>query len=287
MADFPYLVADVFTEVALAGNQLAVFTDGAAVPEALLQPIALEMGYSETVFVYPPDGDETARIRIFTPASEIPFAGHPVLGTAVALAIADDLDRVELRTQQGLVPLAITRRTDTSGHGRMRQPIPTVTPLAEPQALFDALGVTASELPVEIYDNGLPHVYVALPDVAAVTALTPDMTALARLARSGGSALVGTNVFAGSGRTWTTRMFAPADGVPEDAATGSAAGPLACHLARHGWIAFGDEIEISQGTAIGRPSTLRAMVLGSADAISAVEVAGSAVIVAAGSFRLP
>src|SRR5439155_12061601 len=98
-------------------------------------------------------------------------------------------------------------------------------------------------------------------------------------------AVLGINCFAGSGPRWKTRMFAPGDGVPEDPATGSAAGPLAVHAARHGLIAFGDEIEISQGAEIGRPSTLYARAEGSAEKLERVEVGGSAVIVARGRFR--
>ncbi len=286
MPAYPYQVVDVFTREPLAGNQLAVFTEGPAIPEELLQPLALEMGFSETVFVFPPRGDETALVRIFTPASEIPFAGHPVLGTAVAIAIARDLDRVELGTLQGPVPLEITERTVASAFGRMRQPIPTVATLPDPQPLLAALRLPGSDLPVEIYDNGLPHVYVALPDEASVAAVTPDVGALTDFARSRGMPTVGINCFAGSGRRWKARMFAPADGVPEDAATGSAAGPLACHLARHGRIAFGDEIEISQGAEIGRPSTMYATAHGARGAITLVEVAGAAVLVASGAFQL-
>lgn len=286
METHPYLIVDVFTNEALTGNQLAVFTEGQAIPSALLQPLALEMGFSETVFVFPPDGQETARLRIFTPANEVPFAGHPVLGTAVALAIAGGRDHVALRTPRALIPLEISQRTSSSAFGRMRQPIPTVAGLADPAPLFAALRVSGSELPVEIYDNGLPNVYIALPDVTAVAEIRPDFGALADLARVRDIEMVGINCFAGSGRRWTTRMFAPADGVPEDAATGSAAGPLACHLARHGLIAFGDEIEISQGAQIGRPSTLYATAHGSGDAITRVEVAGGAVIVASGAFHL-
>lgn len=278
------MIVDVFTDRALAGNQLAVFPDGDAVPEHLLQPLALELGFSETVFVFPPAGNETASVRIFTPANEIPFAGHPVLGTAVALAIARDLDSVDLATPQGLVPLQITDRTASSAFGRMSQPIPTVAAYDDIVPLFAALRITGSQLPVEVYDNGLPHLYVALPDLESLAAISPDFTALATLARTGGMAILGVNCFAGSGRTWTTRMFAPADGVPEDAATGSAAGPLACHLARHGLIAFSDEIEISQGTAIGRPSTLYATAYATDGDITRVEVAGGAVVVASGSF---
>lgn len=287
MAGYPYLIVDVFTSEALAGNQLAVFTKGQTIPQERLQPLALEMGFSETVFVLPPLEQETARIRIFTPTSEVPFAGHPVLGTAVALAIADGLDRVELVTPQGPVPLEITDRTASGAFGRMQQPIPTVGTLPDPQALFAALRVTGSELPVEIYDNGIPHVYVALPDLTSVAAVAPDYGALADLARTRGVPIVGINCFAGAGRRWTTRMFAPADGVPEDAATGSAAGPLACHLARHDRIAFGDEIVICQGAEIGRPSTLYATAHGSRDAITRVEVAGMAIVVASGAFHLP
>jgi trans-2,3-dihydro-3-hydroxyanthranilate isomerase len=284
---YPYLIVDVFTSEALTGNQLAVFTEGQTIPRERLQPLALEMGFSETVFVFPPVGHETARVRIFTPTSEVPFAGHPVLGTAVALAIAGGLDRVDLVTPQGNVPLEIADRTVSGAFGRMQQPIPTVAPLPDPRALFAALRVTGSELPVEIYDNGLPHVYVALPDEAAVAAVAPDYGALADLARARDMPIVGINCFAGAGRRWKTRMFAPADGVAEDAATGSAAGPLACHLARHGRIAFGDEIVISQGAEIGRPSTLYATAHGSHDAITRVEVAGTAVVVASGAFHLP
>jgi trans-2,3-dihydro-3-hydroxyanthranilate isomerase len=153
----------------------------------------------------------------------------------------------------------------------------------EPQ--LTALGVERSLLPIEAYDNGMPHVYVALASEEEVAALTPDLKALEHLARES-LPIVGFNCFAGSGRRWKTRMFAPADGVPEDPATGSAAGPLACHLARHGLIAFGDEIEISQGAELGRPSTLFARAEGSPEQIEAVEVGGSAVIVARGEFRL-
>jgi trans-2,3-dihydro-3-hydroxyanthranilate isomerase len=125
-------------------------------------------------------------------------------------------------------------------------------------------------------------VYVALESEDAVAAVRPDLSRVAEL-----PGVVGINCFAGSGSSWKTRMFAPVDGVPEDPATGSAAGPLALHLARHGRIGFGDEIEISQGVEVGRPSTLYALARGSAHDVEAVEVGGSAVIVARGEFRLP
>src|SRR5205823_6690875 len=133
--------------------------------------------------------------------------------------------------------------------------------------------------PVEVYHLGLEHVFLEFESEEQVAGLAPDFGALALFH-------AGINCSAGSGTRWRTRMFAPADGAPEDPATGSAAGPLAIHLARHGRIAFGQDIEISQGKELRRPSKLYARVEGSADRIERVEVGGSAVTVARGEFRL-
>jgi trans-2,3-dihydro-3-hydroxyanthranilate isomerase len=281
MASFRYVVADVFTDTPLAGNGLAVFTDARDIPEEQLQPLARELNLSETVFVLPAEGDAHARIRIFTPTTEVPFAGHPTLGTAFVLAAPLQLQEIRLETGVGVVPLRLERDGPRIVFGWMSQPLPTVAPFTDDAELLAALGVESSELPVEVYDNGIPHVYVALSSQEEVAALAPDISRLMRF-----DAVLGFNCFAGSGTRWKTRMFAPADGVPEDPATGSAAGPLALHLARHGRIAFGDEIQISQGAEIRRPSTLHARVDGSAEQVKRVEVGGAAVVVARGEFRL-
>jgi trans-2,3-dihydro-3-hydroxyanthranilate isomerase len=281
MPTLRYVVTDVFTDTPLEGNQLAVFTDGRGVDASLMQQLALEIGFSETVFVLPAEGDGHARIRIFTPNVELPFAGHPTLGSAFVLGAPLQLGLIRLETGAGTVPVELER--DDTGRivfGRMRQPVPTVEAVEETEPLFRALGVEGSLLPVELYDNGVRHLYVALPSEEAVAALAPDMAALAA------HEVVGVNCFAGSGTRWKTRMFSPVDGVGEDAATGSAAGPLACHLARHRLVEWGAEIEISQGAEIGRPSTLYARAEGGAGLIDAVEVGGSAVVVARGEFRL-
>jgi trans-2,3-dihydro-3-hydroxyanthranilate isomerase len=277
---FRYVVADVFTDRPLAGNQLAVFTDAREIPEAQLQPLAREMNFSETVFVYRAEQGGHARIRIFTPLLELRFAGHPTLGTAFVLAGPLQLPEIRLETQAGIVPVRLEREGPRITFGRMEQPLPTVAPFQGWEDVLAAAGVERSELPVEIYDNGMQNVYVALASEQEVADLEP---ALARLKPAGD---IGFNFFAGSGRWWKTRMFAPGGGVPEDPATGSAAGPLALHLARHGRIGFGEEIEISQGEEIGRPSTLYARVEGSAERVEMVEVGGSAVVVARGEFRL-
>jgi trans-2,3-dihydro-3-hydroxyanthranilate isomerase len=276
---FRYVVADVFTDAPLQGNQLAVFTDAREIPEELLQPLATEMAFSETVFVYPAEGDAHVRIRIFTPATEIPFAGHPTLGTAFVLAQPMQLEVIAIETGVGIVPVWLEREGPKIVFGRMQQPTPTVEAFDE-ALLLEALGVERSELPVELYDNGMRFVYVALRSENEVAALDPDLRALAQAL-----GIAGVSCFAGHGERWKVRLFAPGAGVPEDPATGSAAGPLAVHLARHGRVGFGEEIRISQGAEVRRPSTLFARAHGSADAIERVEVGGSAVVVARGEFR--
>jgi trans-2,3-dihydro-3-hydroxyanthranilate isomerase len=278
VATLRYVVADVFTDTPLTGNQLAVFTDGREVAHETMQTLAREMNFSETVFVLPPEAGGHARIRIFTPVTELPFAGHPVLGSAFVLAGPLQLGEIRLETGSGIVPVEIEREGARIVFGRMQQPIPEWEPFAQADELQEVLGVR-SQLPVELYHLGPTHVFLELGSEEEVASLTPDFGALARFE-------AGINCFAGSGTHWKTRMFAPSDGVSEDPATGSAAGPLAIHLARHGRIGFGDEIEISQGAELKRPSKLFARVDGSAERIERVEVGGSAVIVARGEFRL-
>jgi trans-2,3-dihydro-3-hydroxyanthranilate isomerase len=275
-----YVIANVFTDTPLQGNQLAVFTDGRGLPAEQMQRTARELNLSETVFFLPPERDGDLRIRIFTPASELPFAGHPVLGSAFLAGELLQAAEVRLETGAGVVPVVLRRKGEQIVSGRMEQPVPEWAPFEHPERLLAALGVAGSGLPVEAYRNGPRHVLVAVGDEAAVTALRPDLGALADLGE------IGVSCFAGAGLRWKTRMFAPGLGVPEDPATGSAAGPLAIHLARHGRTRFGDEIEIRQGAEIGRPSVLFARVDGSAQRIERVLVGGSAVIVARGEYRL-
>ena len=262
--------------------EFAVFTDGRGLDDETMQSIARELKLSETTFVFPAEQGGHAKVRIFTPASELPFAGHPTLGTAFVLAAPMQLLEIRLETGMGIVPVRLEREGDRIVFGRMEQPLPTVEPYEPEAELLSALGVERSELPVERYDNGAQHVYVALGSEEEVARLRPDLNRLGEL-----EGVVGVNCFAGSDGRWKTRMFAPAGGVPEDPATGSAAGPLALHLARHGRIAFGDEIEITQGVEIDRPSTLYARDDGSADNVERVEVGGSAVVIARGELQVP
>jgi trans-2,3-dihydro-3-hydroxyanthranilate isomerase len=280
--DHPYEILDVFTDTPLRGNPVAVFTAGEEVPSRLMQAAALELHLSETAFMLPGDDEADATVRIFTPAAELPFAGHPVLGTAFVVGERQNLATVRLRTRVGIVPVRLAREHGEIVFGQMDQPIPTVSLYEHPdKRLLDALGVEDEPaLPIERYVNGPAHIIVALRDPEQVRALEPDMLELARL----GEYTISCCALDGAGVK--TRCFAPSLGVREDPATGSAAGPLALHLARYGLIAFGQAVWIEQGAEIGRPSRLQARVEGSPELTEGVVVGGSAVPVARGRFRL-
>lgn len=280
MGTYEYVVADVFTDVPLEGNPTAVFLHAAGLSAERMQQIAQEMHLSETVFVLPPEKDGDVRVRIFTPVNELPFAGHPTLGTAVVLGESHEGKELRMETAMGTVAFELDRDDDgrTVAAG-MWQPLPAWEPYDRAEELLAGLDLmaTGSTLPVEVYNNGPRHVFVGLENVPALSEIEPDQRILARLPD------MAANCFAGSGTQWRLRMFSPAYGVVEDAATGSAAGSIAVHLARHGLIPFGEWIEIRQGVEMGRPSTMRARATGTPERIESVQVAGFAVVVARGT----
>jgi len=278
-----YVVADVFTDTPLAGNALAVFTDARDLDDVTMQRLARETNLSETVFVLPPQApDADARIRIFTPGAELPFAGHPTLGSAFVLAAPLQKIVIRLETGKGVIPVELEREGARISFGWMEQPLPTWEPFERAPELLAALRVERSELPVELYDIGPRFVYVGLATAGDVAVLQPDFGALGRLLGDGGAIC-----FAPDDAVWKARSFAPGVGVSEDPATGSAAGPLAVHLARHGRTKFGEEIEIVQGVEIARPSRLYAQADGTTERLERLRVGGSAVVVARGEFSVP
>ncbi|MFC9914466.1 PhzF family phenazine biosynthesis isomerase [Streptomyces sp. NPDC059862] len=272
-----YVVVDAFSRQPLSGNPVAVFFASDNLTADQMQCIAREMNLSESTFVLRPrkDGSD-AHVRIFTPVNELPFAGHPLLGTAVALGSRTGASRLNLETAMGVIPLTLERADDGALRVGMRQPVPWWKPFDRTGELLQALGIDSSALPVEVYVNGPRHVLVGLESVEALSKVNPDHRALAYFPD------LAVNCFAGSGRAWRNRMFSPSYGVVEDAATGSAAGPLAIHLARHGLSPYGQGIEIAQGVEIGRPSLMGALVHGQGDRVDSVEVSGHGVVAAEG-----
>src|SRR5581483_7175639 len=158
-----FVVCDVFTDQPLQGNQLAVFTDARDLTDGDMQALAREMNYSESTFVLPATVEGAdVRIRIFTPANELPFAGHPTLGSAFVLGAPLQLPVIRLETLAGVVPVELEREGPRIVFGWMDQPLPAWAPFDAVDELLAALGVEASGLPVEHYDLGPGHVYVEL-----------------------------------------------------------------------------------------------------------------------------
>jgi trans-2,3-dihydro-3-hydroxyanthranilate isomerase len=273
-----YTLCDVFTERPLAGNPLAVFTDARGLDAATMLALAREMNLSETAFVFPPERGGHARLRIFTPQVELSFAGHPTLGTAFVLGGPMQSIELKLELAVGIVPVRLEREAARISFGWMTQPGAERFEVEDEGLILEALGPEGRALSVFGYRNGPEHVFVELSSEGAVSALTPNFSALARATKAGVYA------FFFDGKRCRARCFVPGKGVPEDPATGSSAGPLALHLARARRLAKGDVLRIDQGVEMGRPSTLYARI-GEGDTPS-IEVGGCARIVARGQFLI-
>jgi trans-2,3-dihydro-3-hydroxyanthranilate isomerase len=295
----PYLLYDVFTRQPLTGNQLAVFLDGSGLAPADMQQIAREMNLSESTFILPRERDDTdVRMRIFTPAVEMPMAGHPTVGSTFALAKAGVIDAGRSRFVFGLnvgpTPVDIEWSGSEARFVWMTQANPVFGPIAAPRPVVEAIGLELSDLrsdvPLQQVSCGVPYLIVPLCDVGALGRAVADAGNLQRLAATTGTD-VPLYLFAPAGSEATalaTRMFAPGLGVTEDPATGSAAGPLGCYLVEHRLVTGTDaqQIVIAQGTHIRRPSVLHVSVTGTSGAITQVKVGGQAVLVGRGELSL-
>ncbi len=277
-----YLVLDVFTEVPFGGNPLAVIPDAAGLPEAQLQKIAREFNFSETVFLYPPvKAGNTARVRIFTPTMEIPFAGHPTIGTAVALAQAGHGPDMVL--ELGVGPIK-ARATPTHAEFTTEVPLEVI---ATPDAglVAAALGLSASDISLNhhaptLASVGLPFTFTELASRDALARCTPDTDAFRQGAEAHESSLdFAQFAYVRRGNHIDARMFAPLDNIPEDPATGSACAALGAFLAQ----LDGEDlqVEVLQGEDMGRPSHISLKVEG-----DAVTIAGAAVQVMSGTLTL-
>lgn len=277
-----YVVCNVFTDRALTGNGLAIFTDARSLDAEAMQALAREVNLPECAFVVRPTRpDAKVRLEIFSPSARLPYAANSILATAFILSGPLSRDVIQLETELGVVSVSMLREDGRIYRGWMAERPPAVRPFGSTSELVRALGVSASSLPIESYYNGSDHVFVELSDVAAVTRLHPALAQLAAFS------LTTVTAYCHDGTRWKTRVFLCADPPREDAATGSAVGSLVTHLLRHGRISAGDEIVIDQGLEIDRPSRLYGRAIAAGGELDRVELGGGAIIVGRGEFTIP
>ncbi|MCA1682541.1 MAG: PhzF family phenazine biosynthesis protein [Actinobacteria bacterium] len=266
-----YTLVDVFTDRKFGGNQLAVFRDGRGIDAELMQSIAKELNLPETAFVLPSQKDGDKRVRIFTPARELPFAGHPTIGTAYVLADGKD---ASLRLEENVGTLTVTVR---DGFTEMEQPLPVFETIEDRATVAASISLDVADLepalPIEIGSSGNRFMFVAVKGLDAVKRASPRGLTEA--------AYVFTTRTVDPGSTVHGRMYAPWQGISEDPATGSAAGPLGAYLVRQG-LADGARIVCEQGYEMGRPSLLYVRVGGTAERISDVHVGGRCALAGGG-----
>jgi trans-2,3-dihydro-3-hydroxyanthranilate isomerase len=277
MTRYEYQTIDVFTDRAFGGNPLAVFREPGALDAKAMQAIAKELHLSETTFVFKSSSAAADhRVRIFTPDAELPFAGHPTLGTAFVLADGKD---ATMRLEEGVGVIRVTLR---EGFVQMDQPLPTfsgttITRKAAADALGLAVEEVRSDVPIQIGSSGYPFLFVPLANLKAV-----------RRARRPGPLDASVYVFAMSGERSGShvhgRMFDQGLGIGEDPATGAAQGPLGAYIVAHELVqaAPTTRIRVEQGFEIGRPSILDIEVDSAGPAVTAVRVGGRCVAVGGG-----
>ena len=269
---YRYFTCDVFTDTRFGGNQLAVLPEAEGLSDLQMQQIAREFNFSETTFVLPPEAGHTRRVRIFTPPREVPFAGHPNIGTAFVLATMgafgplDGPASVTFEEQAGLVPIAIEKREGGRIWCELTAPQGlTLGRTVSVQAVAAAVSLSADDILTtahapQMASVGLPFLIAELRDRGALERARPDITALEGLVADG-IELPDLHLYVktSDGFDIRARMFAPMDGVPEDPATGSANCALVGLLSHLDEAAGGTfSWRIAQGVEMGRPSVLEA-----------------------------
>jgi trans-2,3-dihydro-3-hydroxyanthranilate isomerase len=297
-----YHRVDVFTDRAFGGNPLAVFTNGRGLETETMQAIAKEFNLSETTFVLPPDDPRHGwRVRIFTPGSELPMAGHPTVGTSFVLAREHLIPRggretnIVLEEGVGPVPVRVEFEGGEPSFAEMTQPPPRFGPrLEDARAAAEMLSLKAEDvdtsLPLEVVSCGVPFLYVPLKTLDAARRARPRAELIERVARDGvpPQVFLFTREVEHAGSTVHSRMFAPALGVAEDPATGGASGPLGCYLVRYGVVPRDTAAEIvsEQGIEMGRPSFIRIRIERDGEEITAVRVGGQCHFVGEGFIEI-
>ena len=297
--------ADVFSGEPFGGNPVAVFPDAGGLTDDQLQQIAREMNLSETVFFFPPtDQAAVVKLRIFTPTQEIPFAGHPVLGTFFILAelgiipVKESMTRVMQECNIGLFPVELHAEDGLVERVVMTQPKPEfLGPVEEAEDLYkvaSALGLAKHVIadmkwPIEVVSTGLPVMIVPVRTLTAVRSIRPDASAITDVCRRFGAngIMVFTTVTVEPTATVHARMFAPSIGILEDPATGSASGALGAYLVQNRVVEVTPttNIVVEQGYEIERPSQIFVQVESEHEVIQTVKVGGQCVMVVEGTLK--
>lgn len=300
---YRYLHLDVFSDRLFSGNQLAVFLDARGLAVETMQAIANEMNFSETTFVLPAEqGGTDVRMRIFTPAAELPIAGHPTIGSTFALAragmIASDRDQFVFGLGVGPVPVELDWRNGELTFAWMTQPLPAFSaPIAEVGCVAAALGipeptVADTGVPLQVVSCGVPFLMVPVTTRAAVDSAMLNLKAYQDLVRNLPDQARGLFFFSqepGADKaTVYSRMFAPDVGVIEDPATGVASGPLGCYLVRHNLVSASAARSILslQGVKMGRPSEVHVSIGVEDGDIRSVRVGGTSVLAGEGTLYI-
>ena len=301
MPELRFLHYDVFTSERFEGNQLAVFPDPRGIDSDTMQTLANEMNFSESTFIFAAErADTDVRMRIFTPGSELPMAGHPTIGSTFALAregvIAGGRDRFIFGLGVGPTPVELTWKGSELSFAWMDQKPPEYrSPAGSAEDVTRAVGIdhrafAATGLPIEEISCGLPFIYLPIASRDAVDSAQPDAAAMRRLRSAFGRDHIGVFVFTTDGATEEetiySRMFAAGLGVSEDPATGSASGPVGCYLVKHRLVSRDRATRIVslQGAAMKRPSRVHIAIGANASGeITRVQVGGQAVLVAEGT----
>ena len=303
MKSYRYLHLDVFTDRLFGGNQLAVFLDGRGLSGETMQAIAKEMAFSETTFVLPAErGDTDVRMRIFTPGTEVPMAGHPTVGSAFALAragvIGPERDRFVFGLGVGPTPVSLSWRDRDLRFVWMTQLNPTFgEPIGDPAGAAAALGLSATAvastgLPVQVVSCGLAFAFIPLATRRAVDSAVLDRARCQAFFRAANIEELPVFLFSpepgNDQATVYSRMFAPGLGVQEDPATGSASGPLGCYLVRHRIVPTEKAAAMLslQGVRMGRPSYVHVSIDTNGNDITAVRVGGESVVAGEGTLYL-
>ncbi|HET7468877.1 MAG TPA: PhzF family phenazine biosynthesis protein [Gemmatimonadales bacterium] len=295
---YRFLTCDVFTTTRFGGNQLAVLPQASGLSDRQMQRIAREFNFAETTFVLPPERGHTRRLRIFTPMAEVPFAGHPNVGSAFVLATLGELgplDRpltITFEEKAGPVPIAIERR---DGLIRCELTAPerlTVGRSIGPEVMARALSLEPDDVltrthPPQVASVGLRFLFAELRDRAALQRARPRMDGFDALAADGMPPDVFVYVLSGDEFDIRARMFAPMDGIPEDPATGSANGALAALLAGYDRAQSGSyRWRVAQGVELGRPSLLEISAEKRDGEVVEARVAGTSVLVSEGEIEV-